>query len=302
MNTAKHLLIVTGCFTTQFVVAQNYIPYYPGNWDFKKEVDLIDHSQVKNLSSRFFTIDGKEEYPVYENYFAWNSTHQLTDYHLVNFNNSNANFNVRISYANPGGNQLKSIRILNPSTGTPLEEREYTNGSFDVTKIAVKRHLLNVPQPDLIEVKYEGNDDDFIQETVFTPQKTIDRQTKQWYIRMKDGTYQSIQKHYLGKNLVFDQTDSILLNQHQKKIIHYTINDGIANYLRYIYKSRKVEVYGEIMDYQQLDQLVKDGKEYERYEYEYDAKGNWTVCKIYRVKYARWEYARIIRRKIEYRN
>ena len=302
MNTLKHLLTITGCLIAQFVLAQNYIPYYPGNWEFKKEVDLVDFSQVKALTSKYFTIDGKKEYPVYENYFSWNSTYQLTDYELVNFNNNNANFTVCISYANPGGNQLKSVRILHPKTGKPLEEWEYTNGSFDVAKITVKRHLLNVAQPDLFEVKYEGNDDDFIQETVFSPQKTIDRQTKQWYIRKQDGTYQSIHKHYLGKNLVFDQTDSVLLNQHQKKIIHYTINDGLSNYMRYKYKSRKVEVSGELMEYKQLESLVKDGKDFERYEYEYDDRGNWTVCKIYRVKYARWEYAHIIRRQIEYRN
>ncbi|MCB0514375.1 MAG: hypothetical protein KDC60_08100 [Bacteroidetes bacterium] len=51
-----------------------------------------------------------------------------------------------------------------------------------------------------------------------------------------------------------------------------------------------------------MERIVKDGKDTERYEYEYDAKGNWIVRKTYKIKYARWEYTDITRREIEYRN
>lgn len=302
MNTAKYLLTFIGSVISQLVMAQTYIPYYPPDWDFKKEVDLVDISQVKSLTTNYLTLDENDEIPVYKTYLGWNGTYQLTDYQVVNFANSNASFDVRIKYANTGGNQLKSVTIINSTTRKTLEEWQFTNGPFNVAKIEGKRYLLNVTKPDEFTVKYEGNDDDYIQETVFTPQKTIDRQTKHCYTRMNDGTYKSIKKRYLGKNLVFDQTDSVLLNQHQHKMIHYVINEGKPRYTRYIYKSRKLAISGDTLQYQQLERLVKDGKDFERYEYEYDDRGNCTICKVYRVKFARWERASTIRRQIEYRN
>lgn len=300
MKTIKNTLFAAVCLIANTAFSQNYIPFYPADWEFKNEVDLVDFSQVKSVTTKHMTIDENEEYPVFETYLAWNSTYQLTDYQFVNYNNSYADFDVKINYANINGNALKSVKIINPNTLKPLEEWEYTNGSFDVEKITVKRYLMNVPQPDIFEVKYEGNDDDYTQETVYTPQKTIERQTKRWYKRNENGSYQLVKKLYLDNFL--DQTDSLILNQDRKKLAHYVINLGVTSKTDYNYQSRKVEIAGDAYDYLQLERISNDGKDTERYEYEYDSKGNWIVCKIYKIKFARWELTDIKRREIEYRN
>jgi len=300
MKIIKSILFVAVCLITNTAFSQNYIPFYPADWEFENEVGLVDFSQVKSVTAKHLTIDDNEEYPIYETHLAWSGTYQLTDYQFVNYNNSYADFDVKINYENPNGNALKSVEIINPNTLKPLEEWKYTNGSFDVEKITVKRYLLNVPEPDVFEVQYEGNDDDYTQETVYTPQKTIERQTKRWYKRNENGSYQIIKKLYLDNFL--DQTDSLVLNQNQKKLAHYVINLGITSKTDYKYQSRKVEVAGGEYDYQQLERIVKDGKDTERYEYEYDSKGNWIVRKRYKMKNDQWEFADIIRREIEYRN
>ncbi|MFA7688359.1 MAG: hypothetical protein WCY25_10890 [Moheibacter sp.] len=300
MKTTKNILTILGCVLANLAFAQNYLPYYPADWEFKNNADLVDFSQVKSVTTKYLTLDENEEHPVYETYLSWNNTYQLTDYQFVNYNNSYADFDVQIKYVNPNGNQINTVKIINPNTLKPLEEWQYTNGSFDVEKISVKRYLLNVPEPDVFEVKYEGNDDDYIQETVYTPQKTIERQTKRWYKRNDNGTYQLIKKLYLDDFL--DQTDSLVLGENQKKQAHYIINLGIAGKTYYTYKPRKVEVFGDEHDYQQLERIAKDGRDTERYEYEYDAKGNWIVCKIYKMKESKWELTDIKRREFEYRN
>ena len=300
MKTAKNILTILGCVVANLAFAQNYIPYYPADWEFKNNADLVDFSQVKRETKKYQNIDEHQESPVYETYLSWNNTYQLTDYQFVNYNNSYADFDVQINYANPNGNALKSVKIVNPNTLKPLEEWQYTNGSFDVEKISVKRYLLNVTEPDVFEVKYEGNDDDFVQETVYTPQNKINSQTKYWEYRKDDGSYQSVKKLYLDSFL--DQTDSLIFNSDRKKIAHYIINLGIATKTDYTYKPRKVEIFGDEHDYQQLERIIKDGKDTERYEYEYDAKGNWIVRKTYKMKNGKWEYTDITRREIEYKN
>ena len=299
-KTTKNILTMGCCIFANLAFAQNYIPYYPADWEFKNEVDLVDFSQVKSVTTNHLTIDENEEFPVYETYLAWNNSYQLTDYQFVNYNNSYADFDVKINYANPNGNQLKSVKIINPNTLKTIEEWEYTNGSFDVEKITVKRYLLNVPEPDVFEVKYEGNDDDYTQETVYTPQKTIERQTKRWFKRGDNGSYQLIKKLYLDNFL--DQTDSLILNQDQKKKAHYIINLGIATKVNYKYQSRKVEIAGDEYDYLQLERITKDGEDSERYEYEYDSKGNWITRKRYKMRNDNWALDDIKRREIEYRN
>ncbi|RKD18642.1 hypothetical protein BCY91_15005 [Pelobium manganitolerans] len=300
MKIAKNILTILGCVVANFAFAQNYIPYYPADWEFKNNADLVDFSQVKSVTTKYLTIDENEEYPVYETYLSWNNTYQLTDYQFVNYNNSYADFDVQINYANPNGNALKSVKIVNPNTLKPIEEWQYTNGSFNVEKISVKRYLLNVTEPDVFEVKYEGNDDDFVQETVYTPQNKINSQTKYWEYRKDDGSYQLVKKLYLDNFL--DQTDSLIFNSDRKKIAHYIINLSIATKTDYTYKHRKVEIAGDEHDYQQLERIIKDGKDTERYEYEYDAKGNWIVRKTYKMKNGKWEYTDITRREIEYKN
>lgn len=302
MKTAKNILTILGCVVANLAFSQNYIPYYPADWEFKNNTDLVDFSQVTGVTTRHLTLDGNKELPVYETNLQWNKTYQLVFFQFVDNNNSDADFALEINYTNPKGNALKSVEIINPKTAKTLEEREYTNGSFDVEKISVKRYLTNVAQPEVLEVKYEGNDDDYIQETVYTPQKTIDRQTKRWYKRNDNGSYQSVKKIYFGKQQTPNQTDSLVLSENQKKLAHFIINNGKTTKTYYTYKPRKVVIFGDEQDYQQLERIVKDGKDTERYEYEYDAKGNWIVCKIYKIKFARWELTDIKRREIEYRN
>ena len=302
MKIIKNILFAAVCLIANTAFSQNYIPFYPSDWEFKNEVDLVHFSQVKSVTAKHLTIDEKEEYPVYETYLAWNGTYQLTDYQFVNYNNNNADFNVKINYANPNGNALKSVEIIHPKTLKSLEKLEYTNGSFDVEKITVTRYLKNVTKPVVFEVKYESNVDDYTQETVYTPQKTIERQTKRWHKHNSNGSYQLIKKRYLGKELTLEQTDSIVLNENQKKLAHFIIKQGEAAKIIYKYQTRKVEIAGDEYDYQQLEGIVKGGKEDERYEYEYDSKGNWIVRKKYKMKNDQWEFADITRRKIEYRN
>lgn len=299
-KTAKNILTILGCAVANLAFSQNYIPYYPADWEFKNDADLVDFSQVKSVTTKHLALDENEEHPVYETYLSWNNTYQLTDYQFVNYNNSYADFDVQINYVNPNGNALKSVEIINPNTLKPLEEWKYTNGSFDVEKITVKRYLLNVPEPDVFEVQYEGNDDDFVQETVYTPENKINSQTKYWEYRKDDGSYQLVKKLYLDNFL--DQTDSLIFNSDRKKIAHYIINLGIVTKTDYTYKPRKVEVFGEKYDFPQLERIIKDGKDTERYEYENDAKGNWIVRKTYKMKNGKWEYTDITRREIEYKN
>ncbi|MCB0514376.1 MAG: hypothetical protein KDC60_08105 [Bacteroidetes bacterium] len=140
----KHSSIVVILALSNFAFSQKYIPYYTAGWEFKNDADMVDFSQVKSVTTKYLTIDENEEYPVYETYLSWNNTYQLTDYQFVNYNNSYADFDVQINYANPNGNALKSVKIVNPNTLKPLEVWQYTNGSFDVEKITVKRYLLNV--------------------------------------------------------------------------------------------------------------------------------------------------------------
>src|SRR5690606_20001780 len=134
----------------------------------------------------------------------------------------------------------------------------------------------------------------------YTPQKTIERQTKRWYKRNDNGTYQLIKKLYLDNFL--DQTDSLVLNQDQKKEAHYIINLGIVTNTNYKYQPRKVEIAGDEYDYLQLERITKDGNDSERYEYEYDSKGNWITRERYRMRNDNWAIDDIKRREIEYKN
>ncbi|MCW5913486.1 MAG: hypothetical protein KIT66_02665 [Chitinophagaceae bacterium] len=302
MKTIRHTLVIAVCLMANTAFSQNYIPFYPADWAFKNEADLVDFSQVKSVTAKHLTLDGNEEKLAYQTYLAWNNTYQLTEYQFMDYNNSNAGVNITINYANPHGNALKSVEIINPKTIKPLEEREYTNGSFDVEKISVKRHLPNESNSNIFEVKYEGNDDDYTQETVYTSEKTIKQQTKRWYKRKDNGSYQLIKKRYLGKEFTPHQTDSTVLNENQKKLAHYIINPGKVTQTIYKYRTRKVEIAGNEYDYQQLERIVQNGKDSERYEYEYDSKGNWIIRNTYKMKNARWEFADITRREIEYRN
>ncbi|MCB0450939.1 MAG: hypothetical protein KDC97_12550 [Confluentibacter sp.] len=229
-GTTKNIITMGCCILANLVFGQNYMPYYPADWEFKNEVDLVDFSQVKVVTTKHLIIDDNKEYPVYETYLAWNNSYQLTDYQFVNHNNINGNFDVKINYVNPYGNQLKSVKIINSNTLKTQEEWEYTNGSYDIDKITVKRYLLNVTEPDVFEVIYEGNGDDYIQETVYNAQNATEKQTKRWYKRSDNGNYNLIKKLYVDNFL--DQTDSLVLNQDRKKLDHYTINLGIATKIK----------------------------------------------------------------------
>ncbi|MBF03136.1 MAG: hypothetical protein CMP76_07550 [Flavobacterium sp.] len=281
-------------------IAQDYIPYYPTEWEFRNQVDVIDFSQVKSLTTKEIAVDENEEFPILEIYLQWNNTYQLTDYQFVNFNNSYADFDIAFYYVDANSRQLKSVKITNPNTLKTLEDWHYTYGAFDVEKIKVSRYLLNVTQPDVFEVLYEGNDDDYTQETVYNPQKKKIKQTKHWYKSNPEGNTLHITKLYIDD--ILDQTDSILLNSNGKKLQNTITNLGISSVIKYHYKTRKVDVFGDEFDYQDLDKIQVDGQDKERFEYTFDAKGNWIERKNYKMKNRKWECNTITRRTIEYRN
>ncbi|MCK7591247.1 hypothetical protein M0G43_11730 [Subsaxibacter sp. CAU 1640] len=300
----KHLnfafIMIAVCFV-QLSMSQNDIPYYPSDWDFKNNADIVDISQVRSVTTQEFTIDDNKEYPVFDTYLGWNNTSQLTSYSLTNHLNKDLSFDVQINYENQNGNRIKAIKILDPNTSTMKEERQYTNGSFDVEKIMVKRYLLNVPEPDTFTVTYEGNDDDYIMETVYSPEKSIVKQTKHWFRMMDDGNYKLVKKTYLDPELYLDQTDSIILNQNQKKLEHHIINLSIGTKTEFIHKTRTVDLYGDDYDYDQLERISKEGKDIQRFEYTYDERGNWITKKSYDMVNGKWVYADITRREIAYR-
>lgn len=300
MKTIKSILFVAVCLIANTAFSQNYIPYYPTEWEFKNQVDVIDFSQVKSLTTKEIAVDENEEFPILETYIKWNSTYQLTDYQFVNFNNSYADFDINFHYTDANSRQVKSVRITNPNTLKTIEEWNYTYGSFDVEKIKVIRYLLNVTQPDIFEVKYEGNDDDYTQETVYNPQKKVVRKTQHWFKSNPDGTTLHIKKVFLDE--VLDQTDNLVLDKNGKKIENTVINFGISSVTQYQYKTRKVDVFGDEFDYQDLEKIQVDNQDKERFEYTYDAKGNWIERKNYKMKNGKWECNTITRRTIEYRN
>lgn len=300
MKTIKIILLVAACLMTNTAFSQNYISYYPTQWDFRNQVDLIDFSQVKSLTIKELTVEESEEHPLLETHVIWNNNFQLTDYQFVNYNNSYADFDIRFNYADAHSKKLKSVQIINPNTLKTVEDWQYTYGGFDVEKIKVKRYLLNVPEPDVFEVKYEGNDDDYTQETVYNPQNSVVKRTAFWYKANKDGTTLQLSKLYVDD--ILDQTDSLLLDKNGKKLANYVINLGISDETKYNYKIRKVDVAGDEFDYQELERIQRNGKDIERYEYQYDAKGNWTERKTYQMKNGKWQYTKLTRRVMEYRN
>ncbi|SHJ20770.1 hypothetical protein [Flavobacterium haoranii] len=300
MKTIQYLFSILLLASINNIVAQDYIPYYPTEWEFRNQVDLIDFSQVKSLTTKEIAVDENEEFPILEIYLKWNSTYQLTDYQYVNYNNSYADFDIRFNYADAHSRKLKSIKITNPNTLKTIEEWQYTYGSFDVEKIKVTRYLLNVAQPDVFEVKYEGNDDDYTKETVFAPGNTEGKKSEFWYKSNADGTTLRIKKIFIDD--VLDQTDSLILDKNGKKTEKTITNFDISSVTKYHYKTRKVDVFGDEFDYQDLEKIVVDGQDKERFEYTYDANGNWIERKNYKMKNGKWEFNTLTRRTIEYRN
>lgn len=300
MKTIQFLFSILLLASINNIVAQDYIPYYPTEWEFRNQVDLIDFSQVKSLTTKEIAVDENEEFPILEIYLKWNNTYQLTDYQYVNYNNSYADFDIAFHYTDANTKQLKSVKITNPNTLKTIEEWQYTYGSFDVEKIKVTRYLLNVAQPDVFEVKYEGNDDDYTKETVFSSGNAESKKSEFWYKSNADGTTIRIKKIFLDN--VLDQTDNLVLDVNGKKTEKTITNFGISSITKYHYKTRKVDVYGDEFDYQDLDKIQEDGKDKERFEYTFDAKGNWIERKNYKMKNGKWECNTITRRTIEYRN
>ncbi len=303
MKTLKNIVGIVCCFIATTAFSQNYIPYYPTDWDFKNHVELIDFSQVKSLTSHYYTLEQGNEQPLADYLWWWNNTYQLTDYEVVNHLNKQLNFASSILYKEPYGNTIKAVKIVNRSEEyskeKELENRQYSYGSFDVEKVDVINYVTDKPTPDHFEVRYEGNDDDFTQETIYTPQKGVDKQTQFWYQSTPEGNTLRLRKVFYGNTL--SETDSLLLNQLGKKLAQYTTVAGVTTETKYLYKTRNVEVAGDIFDYPFLDRKLQDGKEIERYEYEYDAQGNWIVCKTYKMKNGKWGYHVVIKRDIAYR-
>ena len=117
-KTAKNILTILGCLVANLAFSQNYIPYYPAGWEFKNDVDLIYFSQVKSVESEEFIIDNNEQFLYTTTSWNWNSTYQLTYYSITNHQFKDGSLDIQINYANPNGNQVKSVKILNPNTRT----------------------------------------------------------------------------------------------------------------------------------------------------------------------------------------
>ena len=301
MKTTNYFIFLIALLVVNVMFSQDYAAFYPADWDFKNNVDVIDVSQIKSITAQDFTIDDNKEYLVLGFYTAWNNTYQLTNHGITNHLMKDLSYDVRITYENANSNKVKLVTILNTVTNKPIEERYYTYGSFDVQKIVVKRHLLNITNPDVYEVVYEGNDDDFIMETIYTPEKTISKKTKRWYKPTENNQYQLVKKKYVDETLDLDQTDSLLLNKNHKIISHFEIVYGIASEKKYIYNTKQVEIYGELYNYDFLSLIKKDDKEVNKYEYLYDERGNWTQRKIYTIKNGQWNYSDVTKRQIIYR-
>ena len=300
MQTLRLSILLCCCIAAGPAIAQDFISYYPVEWDFKTQLDLIDFSAVRNLKTTEFTIDDQQELPVVTTGLSWNDSYQLTHYQQVNHPNGNTGFEANIQYAERHGNRLKTVKIVKAGSQEALEEWQYQYGSFDVSKINVRRFLENVSTPQLIEVLYEGNDDDFTRETVYNNEKSVLRQTKYWYKSNKDGGTVRVSKLYLDD--VLDQTDSVIYDRNGKRTEQHIINFGISTETKYVYKTRPVTVAGDEFDYQELVGMFVDGKERERYEYKYDAKGNWTERKTLVQKEGRWVLKSLTRREMEYRS
>jgi hypothetical protein len=300
MKTKQNLLTLLLLVCIKTTTAQDFIPYYPTEWDFRNQVDVIDFSQVKSLTTKEIAVDENEEFPILETYLKWNSTYQLTDYQFVNFNNSYADFDITFQYSNANSRQVKQVKITNPNTLKTIEEWNYSYGSFDVEKIKVTRYLLNVAQPDVFEVKYEGNDDDYTKETVFSSGNGEGKKSEFWYKSNAAGTTLRITKKYHGGKFI--ETDSLRLNKNGKKIEKTVTNFGVSSTFKFQYKTRKVDVFGDEFDYQDLEKIVVDGQDKERFEYTYDAKGNWIERNNYKMRNGKWEFTTLTRRTIEYRN
>ncbi|WP_144280921.1 hypothetical protein [Chryseobacterium echinoideorum] len=299
MKTTSILFLAILCFLGNFMLAQNFIPYYPIEWDFRNQVDLIDFSQVKSLTTKELKMEQTEEIPVSEIYLKWNNTYQLTDYQFVNYNSSYSDFDIKFNYADAHSQKLKSVQIINPNTLKIIEDWQYTYGAFDVEKIKVNRFLDTKPEPKVFEVKYEGNDDDYTQEKI-TSGNSAENKSEFWYKSNKDGTTLRLsKKHFGGK---FTETDSLILDKNDKALERKVANFGADRYTKYIYKSRKVNVAGDQFDYRDLELIQRDGKDSERFEYQFDKKGNWTERKTYEMKAGKWQVTQMTKREIEYRN
>ncbi len=291
---------ITLCFllTSYFLVAQNEIAYYPPDWSFKNTIDVVDFSQIKTMTKEVFEIDENKEYPFSKEYWSWNNTYQLTDYRFINQPMKEMSFDVRINYTNPNGNQIKTITIFNTVKEKMIEERQYSYGSFNVDKIVVKRYLLNT-NPDVFEVTYQGNDNDYIKETVFTSNKKISSQTKSWY----NYATKSLKKEYYKENIKTPvETEHLKFDALQKPLERTIGNLGVTTTTKYNYRSRKVEVFGDETDYKELINIEKDSEPYQKFEYEYDDNYNWIVRKTYQMKNNKWLYTTITKRTITYKN
>ena len=57
MKTKHNLLTLLLLVCIKTTTAQDFIPYYPTEWDFRNQVDVIDFSQIKSLTTKEIAID-----------------------------------------------------------------------------------------------------------------------------------------------------------------------------------------------------------------------------------------------------
>ena len=68
MKTKQNLFTLLLIICMNSIIAQDFIPYYPTQWDFRNQVDLIDFSRVKSLTTKEIAVDENEEFPILEIY------------------------------------------------------------------------------------------------------------------------------------------------------------------------------------------------------------------------------------------
>ena len=226
MRTSRFIFLFALILITSQSFAQKYIAYLPEDREFIGDENLIDESVINAIYCEILNIKENQEVPVSETSMAWNSTNQLYYYRFTDLVNEKNSFEANIIHEDPYNNPLKSVEISDLKTEKIVEEWEYEYGESMVKKITVKRYLSSTEKPDIFEVIYDGNDDDFMQETIYTPKKTILQQTQNYYNFEDNEGYQKVTKKYINDPPTLVQTDSVVHDKDYLKQARYqTIND-----------------------------------------------------------------------------
>lgn len=301
MKTARYIFLFALILITSQSFTQKYIAYLPEDREFIGDEDLVDVTMFNSVFCEILNIKENQEVLVSETAMAWNSANQIYYYRFTDLLNEKNSFEANIIHVDPYNNPLKSVEIVDLKTEKIIEEWEYQYGESMVEKITVKRYISGSEKPEVFEVIYDGNEDDFMQETIYTPKKTILQQTKNYYNFEENEGYQKVTKRYMNDPLTLVQTDSVIHGKDYFKEAHYqTINNKTTKTTN-TYGTKEI-LTDEGENYLILIESIKiDGRDAIRYEYEYDENGNWIVRKTFEMKNDKWEYSSVTKRTIAYR-